>query len=68
MKTGSAIEDRIDDHALAAGQLAHHFVAHDERILRRNRAFVNLQVGPAQPAVRDAHQNVTGGDFGQRDV
>src|SRR5271168_5028343 len=69
MKTGPAVKHRIHDDALAAAHhFTHHLVAHDERIPRRDRAFVNLQVCPAKSAVRDADQNMTVGEFWPCDV
>jgi hypothetical protein len=76
MKAASAVENRIDDHARAAGPdatvrfahyFAHHFVTHDERILSGDRASVDLQVSSTESAVRDAHQNMTGGDLWRLD-
>src|SRR2546430_1975034 len=75
METGTAREDRVDDDAITflnagrrftADQLADHLVAHDEWILGRYRAFEDFEIGPAESAVGDSHQDVAGWDFGMR--
>ena len=66
MEARAAIQLRIDDDAVAGAQracasidhFARHFVAHDARILHGNRAVEDLVVGPADPAVRHAHEQL----------
>ena len=61
----AAVNGRIDDDASACWQLgvsafhhfADHFMAHDQRVANGDCAFVNVQIGPADAAMRDAHEN-----------
>ena len=77
VEAGAAEKNRIDDDAVAradavsafaAHHFADHFVAHDQRVFRRNRAFVDFQVGAADAAVGDAHQDLAGAHFGRRNI
>jgi hypothetical protein len=66
VKAASAIQLRVDDHAIAVPDrararvhdLAGHLVAHDARIADRNRAAVDFVIRAADPAVRDTDDDV----------
>ena len=62
----AAVERGIDDDSRSCGKRgvrarfhhADHFVAHDQRVAHRDRAFVNVQIGAADSAVSDANENL----------
>ena len=67
MKAGAAVQLRIDDDAIASPEVAvaarvdhfaRHLVAHDARVLHRNRAAVDLVIGAADAAVRHADKHL----------
>ena len=69
METGAAVQLRVDDDPLAGGEAAgvapidnpaDHFVSHDPGIADRNRAAVDLEIRPADSAVRHADQHPAG--------
>ena len=71
----AAVKGRIDDNALARMEsgvspvhhLADHFVSHDQRVANGDCAFVDVQIGPADAAMRDSDENLVVSESGPLD-
>ena len=77
LQAGAAGNYGIDDDAdsgtdvraiAALDHFADHFVAHDQRILRGNRALIDFEIRAAQAGVRDAHQHLAFFNDGARNL
>src|SRR5436309_3355810 len=73
MKTGAAIQFRVDDDALAGLEIAarcfhydtNHLVAHNARVTNGNRTAINFVIGSADAAVRYADEDLPGTGLGR---
>jgi hypothetical protein len=71
----AAVKGRVNDDAIAAVQgvvtsvnhLADHFMAHDQRVANRDRAFVDMEIGPADAAMGHSDEDLVMSESGPLD-